>query len=120
MSLVNIYTRSLDRKQSVAESQMKNMYDRLVVVCQVATAEKCTQRISLDVEKDAVFNVEALTKEALKKMEASPCAIEIIASENYMELKAKKEEKQVKNELVQHIVNILSAEFAKEFPKKKR
>jgi len=36
------------------------------------------------VEKDAVFNVEVLTKEALKKMEASPCAIEIIANENYM------------------------------------
>ena len=47
-----------------------------------------------------MYNVEALTKEALKKMEASPCPIEIIASENYMELKTKKEEKQVKNELV--------------------
>jgi hypothetical protein len=36
---------------------MKKMYDRLVVVCQIATAEKCSERISLDVEKDAEFNV---------------------------------------------------------------
>jgi len=41
-----------------------------------------------------------------------PCAIEIVANDNYMDLKAKKEEKQIQNELVAHIVNILSAEFA--------
>lgn len=37
-----------------------------------------------------------------------------------MDLKAKKEEKQIKNEIVEHIVNILSSEFAREFPKRKK
>lgn len=54
---------------------MKKMYDRLVVVSQIATAEKCIERVALDIEKDAEYNVEALTKDALKRMEQSPCTI---------------------------------------------
>ncbi len=69
---------------------MKNMYERLIVVSQVATAEKCIEKVSLDVEKDAVFNVEVLTKDALRRMEIAPCPIEILAHENYMELKAQR------------------------------
>jgi hypothetical protein len=120
MSLVGIYNRTLNKKQASIEEEMRKMYDRLVVISQVATADKCVERVSLDVEKDSVFNVEVLTKEALRKMEFAPCPLEILASENYMELKAQKEEKLVKNELMEHIVNILSAEFAKEFPKRKK
>jgi predicted site-specific integrase-resolvase len=36
-----------------------------------------------------------------------------------MQHKVKKEEKNIKDEVVKHIVNILTAEFAKEFPKRK-
>jgi len=53
-------------------------------------------------------------------MEQHPCFLETLTNENYMELKTKTEEKQVKNDVVQHIVNILTTEFAKEFPKKKK
>lgn len=90
MSLVGIYNRTLNKRQSKIEDEMKNMYERLIVVSQVATAEKCVEKVSLDVEKDAVFNVEVLTKDALKKMEIVPCPIDILAHENYMELKAQK------------------------------
>ena len=36
---------------------MKKMYDRLVVVCQVSIAEKCVEKVALDVEKDICYNV---------------------------------------------------------------
>jgi hypothetical protein len=78
--LVGIYNRCLNKKQPVIEEEMKKMYDRLVVVCQVSTADKCTERIALDVEKTANFNVEVLTREALRQMEGAPCAIEIVAN----------------------------------------
>lgn len=66
------------------------------------------------------YNVEVLTGEAIRQMEQHPCLLEVPTHENYMELKTKMEEKQIKGELVQHIVNILSTEFAREFPKKKK
>lgn len=69
------------------------MYERLVVVCQVGIADKCRERVALDVEKDMNYNVHSLTKEAIKSMEAHPCVIEITANENYMDLKNKREEK---------------------------
>lgn len=119
-NMVGIYNRSLNKKLASIEKEMISMYDRLVVVSQVATADKCTERIALDVEKDADYNVEALTRDALKQMEFAPCAIEIVANENYMDLKTKREEKLIQGELVEHIVSILSAEFAKEFPKRKK
>ena len=99
---------------------MKKIYDRFVVVCQVGTAEKCTERVALDAEKNMNYNVDVLTKEAIGQMERHPCLIEITTNENYMDLKSKLEEKEIKNDVVQHIVNILTAEFAKEFPKKKK
>ena len=48
MNLLGIYNRSLNKKQSALEEEMKKMYDRLVVVCQVGIAEKCTERVALD------------------------------------------------------------------------
>jgi len=36
-----------------------------------------------------------------------------------MEHKVRKEEKNIKDEVVKNIVNILAAEFAKEFPRRK-
>lgn len=53
-------------------------------------------------------------------MEMHPCPIDITTHENYLTLKTTREEKDIKNELVKHVVDILSAEFAKEFPKKKK
>ena len=53
MSLVGIYTRSINKKPASIEEQMKKMYDRLVVVAQIAIAEKCMEKVSLDVEKNA-------------------------------------------------------------------
>lgn len=41
---------------------MKKIYDRLVVVSQVSIAEKCTERVGLDAEKNMKYNVEVLTK----------------------------------------------------------
>ena len=70
-------------------------------------AEKCMERVGLNAEKDCVYNVEALTREAIGQMERSPCAIDIAAPENYMELKTRKEEKMVKDEVVKHIISIL-------------
>lgn len=37
-----------------------------------------------------------------------------------MDLIQKKEEKKIKNELVDNIINILMMEFAKDFPKRKK
>jgi hypothetical protein len=48
MNLLAIYNRSLNKRQSVLEEEMKKMYDRLVVVCQVSMAEKCCERVALD------------------------------------------------------------------------
>ena len=59
------------------------------------------------------YNVDVLTKEAITQMEQHPCLLEVPTNENYMELKTKLEEKQIKNDVVQHIVNILSTEFAR-------
>lgn len=42
MNLLGIYNRTLNKKPAAIEEEMKNMYDRLVVVCQVGLAEKCT------------------------------------------------------------------------------
>ena len=68
---------------------MKKMYDRLVVVCQVTMAEKCTERVALDAEKNMKYNVQVLTKEAISMMEQHPCFLETLTNENYMELKTK-------------------------------
>lgn len=65
MSLVGIFNRSLNKRQPALEEEMKKMYDRLVVVCQVAVAEKCSERVALEAEKDMNYNVEVLTKQAL-------------------------------------------------------
>lgn len=77
MSLVGIYNRSINQKPAAVEQDMKNMYDRLVVVSQVAIADKCVERVALDAEKNMNYNVEVLTKEALRKMEQHPCQIDI-------------------------------------------
>jgi hypothetical protein len=37
-----------------------------------------------------------------------------------MQLKTAKEEKDIKNDIVKHIVDILTVEFAREFPKKQK
>ncbi len=53
-------------------------------------------------------------------MAVKPCPLEIIMKEEAVELIQKKEEKNIKNELVDNIINILMAEFAKEIPKRKK
>lgn len=65
MSLIGIYNRSLSKRQSALEEEMKKMYDRLLVVCQVAVADKCTERVGLEAERDMNYNVEVLTPQAL-------------------------------------------------------
>jgi hypothetical protein len=57
MSLVGIYNRSLNKRQPALEEEMKKMYDRLLVVCQVSVADKTAERVGLDVEKDMNYNV---------------------------------------------------------------
>jgi hypothetical protein len=39
MELVNIYNKNKNRKSNSIEEEMKKMYERLVVTCQVKTAE---------------------------------------------------------------------------------
>lgn len=41
-------------------------------------------------------------------MEQHPCLLEVPTNENYMDLKTKMEEKEIKGDVVQHIVNILT------------
>lgn len=41
-------------------------------------------------------------------MEQHPCAIDITAPENYLNLKTSREELSIKNELVKQVVDILS------------
>ena len=53
-------------------------------------------------------------------MEQQPCLLEVPTHENYLILKTKQEEQQIKDDVVQHIVNMLSTEFAREFPKPKK
>lgn len=48
MSLVGIYNRSLNKRQPALEEEMKKMYDRLLVVCQVSVADKTAERVGLD------------------------------------------------------------------------
>lgn len=61
-----------------------------------------------------------MTKEAIRQMEQQPCLLEVPTHENYLILKTKQEEQQIKDDVVQHIVNMLSTEFAREFPKPKK
>lgn len=67
------------------------MYERLVVTCQVKTAEASI---------------------------GSPN--EIIPHETYVDLRMNQEDKKIKDALVSQICNILAAEFAKEMPKRKK
>lgn len=57
LSLAGIHARSLNMKPTLIMDEMYKMYDRLVVVAQIATAEKCVQKVALDAEKDSDFNV---------------------------------------------------------------
>lgn len=63
---------------------MRKKYDRLLVVCQVAIADKCSERVALDCERSMKYNVINLTREAILEMEQHPCPIDIPANENYM------------------------------------
>ncbi len=63
---------------------MKKLYDRLLITCQVKTAEASVGLPS-----------------------------EIAPSETYINLRMNQEGKKVKDEIVQQILNILAAEFAK-------
>lgn len=48
MSLVAVFNNSLHSRQADIEDELRKKYDRLVVVCQIAIAEKCTERVALD------------------------------------------------------------------------
>ncbi len=50
-SLLNIYNRSNCQRKSDVEEQMRGMYDRLVVVCQLQAAEKYSELITEGVSK---------------------------------------------------------------------
>ena len=64
----------------------KCMIGLLWWVCQVTMAEKCTERVALDAEKNMKYNVQVLTKEAISMMEQHPCILETPTNENYLEL----------------------------------
>ena len=67
-SLLALYLKNTTRKQGAVDAEMRKLYDRLVVVSQINTSEKFTERVGLGAEQNAGYNVEVLTRDALRKM----------------------------------------------------
>ena len=67
-SLLALYLKNTTRKQGAVDAEMRKLYDRLVVVSQINTSEKFTERVGLGAEQNAEYNVEVLTRDALRKM----------------------------------------------------
>ena len=82
---------------------MKKNYERLVVTCQLSVGEACVEKVGLG---DGQFG--AFSRERLKVLENTPCAIEIGVNSNYLQLKEKRETKQIQKDMVEQIIQILT------------
>lgn len=101
--LVGIYNKSTTKKVQIIEEDLKKMYDRLVVTAQIQVADNSFETVGIDAYESKKLNDlsnPALTRENLRKLESTPCPIEISPNEAYMKLKTAKEEKQVQGDIV--------------------
>jgi hypothetical protein len=65
---------------------MKRNFERLVVVTQIETAEKCSETTGLPIEIDS-YN---FSNNYISVLEKESCPVEILTNDAYMELKNKK------------------------------
>jgi hypothetical protein len=117
-ALANIMSKNENKKTQFIEEEMRKNYERLVVICQAKVAETAEEVVCLDIYQE---NKElAKLKDNICLMSVKPCPLEIPMKEEAVCIIEKKEEKKIKNELVDNIINILMMEFAKDFPKRKK